>query len=202
MKIFANGIGAKMSRRSISLLAGLYFLAALAFGVFRVLSNPFYAGISATSAGQAIAGALLLLALAGLPALLVWAFYRFNPRYALWPILSWALLGIAFAFLIGVGTRLERDVQVSTLAKNLALSDAKLSCLDTQHASKFRSEVGITDREISIYCGCISEAIAAAVTPDELTYIVTSGKTPERSQEQAVQLGRPCSHLLRGKPSR
>jgi hypothetical protein len=195
------GLGAKMSRRSVSLLAGLYFLAALAFGVFRVLSNPFYAGISATSAGQAIAGALLLLTLAGLPALLGWAFYRFNPRYALWPMLSWAFLGIVVALAIEVGARLERDVQVSTLAKNLALSDAKLSCLDTQHASKFSSEVGITDREISVYCGCVSEATAAAVTPDELTYIVTSGKPPERSQEQIVQLGRPCSHLIGRKQS-
>ena len=195
------GLGAKMSRRSISVLAGLYFLAALAFGVFRVLSNPFYAGISAISAAQAIAGALLLLTLAGLPAFLVWAFYRFNLRYALWPMLAWAFLGIVFALAIEVGARLERDVQVSTLAKNLALSDAKLSCLDTQQTSKFRSEVGITDREISIYCGCISEVTAAAFTPDELTYIVTSGKPPARSPEQLTQLGRPCSHLLRGKPS-
>jgi hypothetical protein len=189
-----------MSRRTISLLAGLYFLTALAFGVFRVLSNSFYSGISVLTAGEAILGGLLLVILAGLPAILIWAFYRFNRRYALWPMLCWAFLGVAFALLIEVGTRLERDVQVSTLARNFALSDSKLSCLDTQHANKFRSEVGITDREISVYCGCVSEATAAAVTPDELTYIATNGKTPERSPERAVQLGRPCSHLLGAKP--
>src|SRR3984893_18153114 len=47
------------------------------------------------------------------------------------------------------------------------VSDAKLSCLDSQHANKFRTEIGITDREISVYCGCVSEATAASVTTDE-----------------------------------
>src|ERR1019366_5125180 len=68
-----------------------------------------------------------------------------------------------------IGVRLERDVQISILARNLALSDAKLSFLESQHASKFRSVVGITEREVSVYCGCVSEATAASVTADELT---------------------------------
>ena len=38
-----------MSRRSISLLVGLYFLAALALSVFRVASNPFFSGWSAVT---------------------------------------------------------------------------------------------------------------------------------------------------------
>jgi len=189
-----------MSRRTISLLVGCYFLAALAFSAFRILSNPFFSQMSPIVAGQAVVGALVIFTAAGFPALLVWAFYPFRSRYALWPMLSWAFLGIVTAFFFEVGVRLERDVQVSTLARNLALSDSKLSCLDTQHASKFKTEFGITDREISVYCGCVSEAIAAGVTPDELTYIVTSAKTPEPSLERAVQLERPCNHLLRGKP--
>jgi hypothetical protein len=61
------------------------------------------------------------------------------------------------------------------LARNLAWSDAKFSCLDNQHASKFRSELGISEREISVYCGCVSEPTAASATTDELTYIVTNG---------------------------
>jgi hypothetical protein len=87
--------------------------------------------------------------------------------------------------------RLERDVQISMLARNLTLSDAKLSCLDSQHASKFRSEIGITDREISVYCGCVSEATAASMTADELTYIATNGKAPQPLQDRAAQLGTP-----------
>jgi hypothetical protein len=193
------GLEADMSRRTILLLAGFYFLAALAFSGFRVLSSPFYSGKSVTTASDAILGALLLVIVAGLPAILIWAFYRFNRHHALRPMVYWAFLGVAFALLIEVGTRLERDVQVSTLAKNLAFSDSRLSCLDAQHANKFRSELGITDREISIYCGCISEATAAAVTSDELTYIATNGKPPERSPERVVQLARPCSHLLKEK---
>ena len=189
-----------MSRRAILFLAGFYFLTALAFSGFRVLSSPFYSGTSVTTASEAIVGALMLVIVAGLPAILIWAFYRFNRHYALRPMIFWAFLGVAFALLIEVGTRLERDVQVSTLARNLALSDSKLSCLDIQHTNKFRSEVGITDREISVYCGCISEATAAAVTPDELTYIATNGKPPARLPERVVQLGRPCSHLLGEKP--
>jgi hypothetical protein len=117
-------------------------------------------------------------------------------------MLSWAFVGIATALFVEVGARLERDVQVSTLARNLALSDSKLSCLDIQRASRFKAEFGITDREISVYCGCVSEATAAAVTSDELTYIVMSGKAPQPSLERAVQLGRPCDHLLKGKASR
>ena len=191
--------GAKMSRRTISLLAGGYFLAALSFSFFRVVSNPFFSGLNMVTVGQVIGGGLLLLLVAGLPALLAWTFYRFNRRYALWPMLSWAFIGIALAFLVEVGVRLERDVQVSILAKNLALSDAKLNCLDAQHSNKFRGEIGITDREISVYCSCVSEATAASVTLDELTYIAENGKAPQPLQERAVQLGRPCNRLLREK---
>ena len=187
---------AGMSRRSIALLVGLYFVVALALSTFRVVSNPFFAGLSAAAVGQMVAGALLLLILAGLPALLIWVFFRFRHNHALWPMLSWAIIGIALALFTEVGVRLERDVQVSMLAKNLAVSDTKLSCIDSQHASRFRGEIGITDREISIFCGCVSEATAASATPDDLTYIATNGKAPQPMQERAVELGRPCNRLV------
>ena len=185
-----------MSRRSILLLVGLYFLAALLLSIFRVASNPFFSGWSAATFGQIVGGALLLLVLAGLPALLIWVFFRLRPSHALWPMLSWAIIGIALAFFTEVGVRLERDVQVSMLAKNLALSDAKLNCIDSQHASRFRGEVGITDREISVYCGCVSEATVASATPDDLTFISVNGKAPQPLQERAAEFGRPCSRLL------
>lgn len=185
-----------MSRRSILLSVGLYFLAALALSIFRVVSNPFFSGWSAVTLGQIIGGALLLLILAGLPALLTWVFFRFRASHAQWPMLAWAILGIVLAFFTEVGVRLERDVQVSMLAKNLAVSDAKLGCIDSQRSSKFRSEIGITDREISVYCGCVSEVTAASATPDDLTYIAVNGKAPQQLQERAAELGRPCSRLL------
>jgi hypothetical protein len=185
-----------MSRRSISLLVGLYFLAALALSVFRVASNPFFSGWSAVTLAQIIGGALLLLVAAGLPALLTWLFFRFRTSHAQWPMLAWAIIGIALAFFTEVGVRLERDVQVSMLAKNLALSDARLSCIDGQRASKYRGEIGITDREISVYCGCVSEVTAASATPDDLTYIAANGKAPQPLQERAAELGRPCNRLL------
>src|SRR5713226_9534150 len=112
-------LGARMSRRSISLLVGLYFLVALALSIFRVVSNPFFSGLSAVTLGQVIGDAVLLLIVAGLPALLTWVFFRFKASHALWPMLSWAIIGIALAFFTEVGVRLERDVQVSMLAKNL-----------------------------------------------------------------------------------
>jgi hypothetical protein len=105
-----------MSRRTISLLVGFYFLAALSFSFFRVVSSPFFSGLRLVTVGQVIGGGLLLLVVAGLPPLLAWTFYRFNRRYALWPMLSWAFIGIALAFFVEVGVRLERDVQVYTLA--------------------------------------------------------------------------------------
>jgi hypothetical protein len=129
-------------------LIGCYFLAALAFSVFRILSDPFFAQFSTAAISQAVVGSLVSFTAAGFPALLLWAFHRPSSRYALWPMLSWAFLGIATAFSIEAGARLERDVQVSTLARNLALSDSKLSCLDTEHASKFKNQFGIADREI------------------------------------------------------
>jgi hypothetical protein len=185
-----------MSRKACLLLAVLYFLAALAFSVFHVLTNPFLPGLNVPAAGKAAGGAVLLFGGAGLLPLLGWALYRFNPRYAMWPMLSWAFLGIALAYSFEIGVRLEREVQISMLARNLVQSDTKLSCLDSQRTSRFKSELGISEREISVYCGCVSEATAASVTTDELIYIVTNGKTPEPLQERVAQLARPCRSLF------
>jgi len=188
-----------MSRKTIFLLAGLYFIAALAFSVFDVATNPFLSSLNSSALGRAIGGALLLFGGAGLLPVLGWALYRFKPAYAMWPMLSWAFIGVILAYSFEIGVRVERDVQISMLARNLALSDAKLSCLDSQHANKFRTEIGITDREISVYCGCVSEATAASVTTDELTYIVTNGKAPQPLQERAAQLGQACRRLIIGR---
>jgi hypothetical protein len=188
-----------MSRKTILLLAGLYFLAAVAFSVFHVVTNPFLSDLNSAAIGKAVGGAILLYGGAGLLPVLGWALYRFRPLYAVWPMLSWAFLGIVLAYFFEIGVRLERDVQISMLARNLTLSDAKLSCLDSQHASKFRSEIGITEREVSVYCGCVSEATAASITTDELTYIATNGKAPQPVQERAVQLGQTCRRLIMGK---
>jgi hypothetical protein len=185
-----------MSRKTVLLLATLYFLAALAFSVFHVLTNPFLSDLKATAAGKAVAGAVLLYGGAGLLPLIGWGLYRFKPQYAMWPMLSWAFIGIALAYSFEIGVRLQREVQISMLARNLARSDAKLSCLDNQHASRFRSELGISEREISVYCGCVSEATAASATTDELTYIVTNGLAPQPLQERVAQLGQPCRSLL------
>jgi hypothetical protein len=185
-----------MSRKTIWLLAALYFMAALAFTVFHVLTNPFLSDLNVPVAAKVVGGAVLLYAGASLLPLLGWALYRFNPLYARWSMLSWAFLGIALAYSFEIGVRLQRDVQISMLARNLALSDAKLSCLDSQHTSKFKSELGITEREISVYCGCVSEATAASVTTDELIYIATNGKAPQPLQERVAQLGQPCRSLF------
>lgn len=185
-----------MSRKTVLLLATLYFLAALAFSVFHVLTNPFLSDLKAPAVGKAVAGAVLLYGGAGLLPLIGWGLYRFKPQYAVWPMLSWAFIGIALAYSFEIGVRLQREVQISMLARNLARSDAKLSCLDNQHASRFRSELGISEREISVYCGCVSEATAASATTDELTYIVTNGMAPQPLQERVAQLGQPCRSLL------
>jgi len=185
-----------MSRKTVLLLATLYFLAALAFSVFHVLTNPFLSDLKAPAAGKVVAGAVLLYGGAGLLPLIGWGLYRFKLRYATWPMLSWAFIGIALAYSFEIGVRLQRDVQISMLARNLARSDAKLSCLDNQHASRFKSELGISEREISVYCGCVSEATAASATTDELTYIVTNGMAPQPLQERVAQLGQPCRSLL------
>src|SRR5450432_1876723 len=185
-----------MSRKTILLLACLYFLAAVAFGVFHVAADPFLSGPNAAAVSKAAGGAVLLFGGAGLLPLSGWALYRFNFRYAMWPMLSWALIGIALAYFFEIGVRLERNVQISMLARNLMRSDAKLSCLDSEHANKFKNEVGITDREILLYCGCVSEATAASATSDELTYVATNGKAPQPLQERAAQLGAPCRRLF------
>ena len=185
-----------MSRKSIGILLGIYFLSALAFALFRVISNPFFAGLNGPTLGEAVGGALLLFVGAGLLPSFGWALYRFRPQYAWRTLASWAFIGIVLAYFFEVGARLERDVQVTMLSKNLVLSGSKLSCLDSEHASKFRSEVRITEREISLYCGCVSEALAASTTPDELIYIVTNGQAPQAIQERAAEMGRPCKTLI------
>src|ERR1019366_9764928 len=67
-----------MSRKAILLSVGLYFLAAVAFGVFRVVTNPFLSGLNAAAVGNAVGGALLLYGGAGLLPVLGWALYRFK----------------------------------------------------------------------------------------------------------------------------
>jgi hypothetical protein len=185
-----------MSRKSIGILLGIYFLSALAFALFRVFSNPFFARLDALTLGEAIGGALLLFLGAGLLPILGWALYRFEPQFAWRMLASWAFIGIATAYFFEVGARLERDVQVTMLSKHLILSGSKLSCLDSEHANKFRSQVGITEREISLFCGCVSEALAASITSDELTYIATNGQTPQAVQDRAAEMGRPCRTLI------
>lgn len=185
-----------MSRKSIGILLGAYFLLALAFTLFRAYSNPFFVRLDALTFGQSMAGALLLFSGAGLISLLGWALYGFRPQYAWRTLALWAFIGIATAFFIEVGARLERDVQVNVLSKNLVLSGSKLSCLDSQHASKFRAEVGITEREISLYCGCVSETLAASVTSDELTFIASNGQTPQTVHDRAAEMNRPCRKLI------
>jgi hypothetical protein len=194
--IAVRGRKMSMSRKSIGILLGIYFLVALAFTLFRAFSNPFFARLDGSTFGEAIGGALLLFLGAGLLPLLRWALDRFRPQYAWRTLASWAFIGIATAYFIEVGARLERDVQVTTLSKNLILSDSKLSCLDSEHASKFRTEIGITERHISLYCGCVSEALAASTTSDELTNIATNGQVPKAVQERAAAMGRPCRTLI------
>src|SRR5271154_434477 len=159
-----------MSRKSIGILLAIYFLCASAFTLFRVFSNPFFARLDLPTLAEAIGGTLLLFLGAGLIPLLGWTLYRFKPQYAWWTLASWAFIGIALAYVTEIAARLERDIQITMLSRNLVLSGSKLSCLNSEHASKFRTEVGITEREISLYCGCVSEALAASSTPDELTY--------------------------------
>ena len=131
-----------MSRKTILLLAGLYFLAAVAFSVFHVVTNPFLSELNSAAISKAVGGALLLYGGAGLLPVLGWALYRFRPLYATWPMLSWAFLGIVLAYFFEIGVRLERDVQISMLARNLTLSDAKLSCLEHPPLKLTRSHRG------------------------------------------------------------
>jgi hypothetical protein len=188
-----------MSRKILLFTVSLYFLAAAAFSIFYVLTNPFFAGLTATAVTKIVGGAFLLFAGAGFLPILGWSLYRFDTRYAMWAMVSWAFIGIVLAYFFEMGMRLERDVQISMLARNVARSDARLGCLDSQHANKFRSELGITEREISVYCGCVSDATAASVTIEELTYIAENGKAPQPLQERATQLARPCRTLFRAK---
>ena len=190
-----------MSRRTIFVLVTCYFLAAAGFSVFHAVTSPFSTGLNTAGLGNAFGSAVLLFVGAGFFPVLGWAFYRFNLRRAMWPMLSWAFIGIALAYFVEIGVRLERDVQISVLAKNLVQSDAKLSCLDSQHASKFKSEVGISEREVVVYCGCVSDATAASVTTDELTYIAANGRAPQSLQERAAQLGQSCRRLFGVKPN-
>src|SRR5579863_9938491 len=74
--------GMSMSQKSIGILVGLYFLAALAFALFRAFSNPFFARLDGSTFGEAIGAALLLFFGTGLLPLLRWALDRFRPQYA------------------------------------------------------------------------------------------------------------------------
>ena len=98
-----------MSRKTMFLLAVFYLAAACAFGIFRVVSSPFFAGLTVTNLGKSIGGSLLLFAAAGLLPILAWSFQRFDMRFALWQMLSWPFIGIALAYFLEIGVRVELD---------------------------------------------------------------------------------------------
>jgi hypothetical protein len=93
-----------MSRKAVALVILSYFVAALAFGAFLELQEPF-ASFNLSSpvfVGGAVGSAGAVFTLSAIIPLIVWAFGRFRAQRAGGPLVLWAILGVITATFSGV----------------------------------------------------------------------------------------------------
>jgi len=188
-----------VSRKSVIILATVYFLAALTFGVVAEVTQPFS---SLDWKDPAFLGsvfglvAYLYVGSAIIP-LIVWAFGRFRAQRAVIPFVIWAVLGIALMTLIQIGRYDSQQVELARLATiGLKGSDredfvrgAKSSCI-AKLEQNWPNRAGNDGRQqFEKFCGCYSEAMANSMTPTDLGSAMATGTVPAGVQgksEQAV----------------
>lgn len=192
-----------MSRKAVALVILLYFVAALAFGTFLELKKPF-ASFNLSDpvfVGRAIGSAGAVFILSGIIPLIVWAFGRFRAQKAGGPFVLWAILGVVMATLSSVGFNFDLQQKINTELNKFEITgkdrdafirDAKIGCVDTQRQSILNRQIGITDRQIDVYCTCFASGLVNLVTREELRYLVVNNKQAPSLEEKAARYAPTC----------
>jgi hypothetical protein len=76
---------------------------------------------------------------------------------------------------------------------------AKSSCIDSQRKSALNREVGVTDRQIYVYCNCLAEVIVKTITVEEVRYIARNGGQPDSLQRRTAQAAPKCTNSAFGR---
>ena len=192
-----------MSRNAVALVILSYFVAALAFGIFLELQEPFafFNLGNPVFVGGAVGTAGAVFSLSAIIPLIVWAFRRFRAQRAGGPLVLWVILGVIVATLSGVGFNFDLQQKINTEVNHFEITgkdrdafirDEKIGCVDTQRQSSLNHEIGITDQQIDVYCTCFASGLVNLVTREELRYIVVNNRQPPSLEEKAARYAPTC----------
>jgi len=196
------------ARKTVLLIVGLFFLAALILAIFLEMRKPF-ATWSNLAYAHAVGAALGLWLLSGLLPIAVWAFRRFRANNAGGPLYAWFVLLVGLGGLYAFGQHYELEQKIEQYGRT-ALTDkhrqgfivgARNGCIKTQRQDPLTRQAGITDAQISSYCECYANALADQLTPDEVVYYAKFGKPSATTQRKIEDLLPTCIRTAVGKQS-
>ncbi len=196
-----------MSRKAIVTTLAIYFVVALAFGIFQT-----FAPASAFDLrpeiwiGGAIGKAVGVFVIGGILPLIFWAFWRFHRDGAFFPVVLWGLLGLVVMGLSGAATMYDEPDAMANVSDNIAsLFDSSYgavvramnrSCVATSRAN----QGNIKNEQIHAYCDCYADAMGKALTADDIGGVVRNGNKPTAAViEKAKRIGPMCSRLALGR---
>lgn len=195
--------------RVIWLLIALYLGAALSFGFYEAVQDPFWAP-SGYAVGTMVGDGLSVFALAGALPLIGWACVKFRPSRAVVPMLAWLMIGAGFAYLIHVGNRVDHHLKIEKFVSNGGLvgrekqdflRSAKFGCEQKQRSNPLTARIGLSDAKIVAYCDCYAAGASESLTMEELRYFVSNGKAPASFNDKAMMLGQFCGTEVLNKKS-
>ena len=201
-----------MTRKSIVITSVVYLLAALAFGAFIELTEPFpYNGSHAQAEhiAEIVGGGVGTYVVAGVLPMIAWAVMRFRAEKAAGPFFAWGILGVVFMALSAAGIFHDRNLKITQTATSIAslsggdyesfLRGTRQSCTDAQRKSQINRASGITEQQIATYCQCYATAMAKEVTADEIAYMARSGHPSETFRQKADRIAPTCTRVAIGR---
>jgi hypothetical protein len=75
----------------------------------------------------------------------------------------------------------------------------KLGCVETQQQSEFNRQMGVTDRQIAVYCDCSATHAARVVEIDELKYFALNRRMPETFTRKIAAASQTCNQAALGR---
>ena len=198
-----------MSSRVIWLVIAVYLGAALSFGFYEAVQDPFWTP-NGYAIGTMVGAGLSVFALAGALPLIAWSSVKFQPSRAVVPMLAWLTIGAGFAYLIHAGNDVDHRLKIDKFVSNGGLvgkekedfvRSAKFGCEQKQRSNPLTAKIGFSDAKIVAYCDCYAAGASEALTIEELRYFVSNGKAPASFNDKAMMLGQLCGTEVLNKKS-
>jgi hypothetical protein len=186
-----------MSRKAVAFTLVAYLVAALAFATFEEIRSPTLA-IPAYTLGALLGRAIGVFIPTGIIPVVVWAFFKFKAERAAGPLVLWAVLGVAFAYLQDYGKRADEAREIENVV-NLTMTEKQRAdmqsgvrvCAKAQGAILVSRQM-ITDPQIGPYPECFIDTVLVAMTREERRYLAETGKPPAGTQPKADQAATIC----------